>query len=219
MDEFQTGQSLTSLTANTPVASVREKSTEDLTRAIHSPHDEGYTLDRTRVMLKLYYDPDMDAADRASMIDSYARALRFQPRWAVAQAFDEWERTGKRRPSPGELVWLATEAVDRLRKEVQYRDRMAALPRPYKPTPMCEAEKARTNEILSRAGFTPKRFEAVRAKPMAVSRDELEAAETAPRRAHWSELVAPDSPEIEALRKARDANPLIRQARLATVAK
>jgi hypothetical protein len=88
------------------------------------------------------------------------------------------------------------------------------LPRP--PEPVRERVDCETAaRILAEAGFSPRRFAAVAARPMARSVEEAEAAVDAPPRSHWTETVAPDSPEMEQLRAARDANPAINQARAA----
>ena len=124
------GQISTRLIANTPAASAKAKSTSALTQAIHSAGDDAYTLDRTRTCLKLYYDPDMSAADRADMMDSYRKALSSRPKWAVAKAFDEWERTGTRRPSPADLDKLAGKAMQVLTDEIARRKKDEAVQAP-----------------------------------------------------------------------------------------
>ena len=62
---------------------------------------------------------------------------------------------------------------------------------------------------LHKAGFTPKRLDMVRRKRMARCEVELYAQDAVDRQPHWSETVAPDSPEMQALRKARADNPLM----------
>lgn len=202
---------LTTTIANTSGLSVRAKSTEALTQAIHLAGDEAYVLHRTRICLKLYYDPQMNDADRAEMIDSYGKALKSYPKWAVAQAFDEWERTGTRRPSPADLRILAGRSVSALSDEVKRREREAAQAAEVEHV-RTDDERAAAMRDLNRAGFTPKRMDAVRRKRMASSVAELYAADNTAQPPHWTETVAPDSAEMAALRKARAANQLVQQA-------
>lgn len=202
-----TGDNLTTITENTRVLSVRGKSNAALTQAIHSPGDEEYTLNRTRTCLKLYYDPEMNAADRAEMIDSYAKALRSFPKWAVAQAFDQWERDKSHRPSPASLVSLAGAAVKRMADELKRRKDSAQQDAPREP--LSEDQKLEASLIVERAGFTAKRANALRARPMASSFAEVDAVTNKPRRPHWTEIEAPDSPKMRGLRAARAENALI----------
>ena len=205
-------------TANTPASSVRAQSNEALTQAIHSPGDEEYTLNRTRTCLKLYYDPDMNAADRAEMIDSYAKALRSYPKWAVAQAFNQWERDKTHRPSPAALVSLAGAAVKRVSDEISRRAREAEEAKEREREPLNEEQKFEADCIVERAGFTAKRATALKARPLIGSFAEADQASDKPRRAHWTETEAPDSPRMLALRKSRDENRLIAESRAAAEA-
>lgn len=196
-------------TENTSVASLRERLTADLIQAIHSKGDEAYVLDRTRICLKAFYEPGMLDQDRAALLDEFARALRNVPRWAVAKGFDVWMRSRSRRPSPGEIYTEAMKAIRELTDELDYRKRMQAPDET--PTPRVDAETAA--RILEQAGFTPKRMETVRKAPMARTMDEAVARVETPRPPHWSETADPDGPEMRALRAARDANPIIQEAR------
>lgn len=194
----QDGRNLTLHTGSSHAVSLRARSDADLTQAIHSPGDEAFILDRARVCLKLFYDPEMDMQDRAEMLDSYARALRAWPRWAVAKAFDEWERTRNRRPSPGDLGILAANAVKELTDELARRH-----PKQPEAPPVERVSPEAAAAILAAAGFTPRRMEAVRQSPMALS------LETAHQRAevtrkHWSDDAAPDDPMWRELLKARE---------------
>ena len=200
-------------TANMPVALAQAKS-ESLTQAIHSPNDDGFTVERARVCLKLYYDPDMDAQDRADMLNLFAKALQQYPKWAVARGFDDWEKTGTRRPSPAEIGILAGRAVKEITDELAKR-RVNSAPPPKERQPVDAAEAER---IMQRAGFTAKRMEAVRRSPMANTFADAEAVFDAPRKPHWTETADPDGPDMAQLRAARAANPLI-QAALASQAK
>jgi len=202
-----TDNALTRPTGNTPAVSLRDRSNADLTQAIRSPGDEAYVLDRARVVLKLYYDPAMDDLDRADMLDEFRKALSHMPKWAVAKGFDEWARTMSRRPSPAEIAILAQRAIRSIADELADRVKMNA-PASLPPEPRSDDEKARASRIMEMAGFTPKRIDAVRSRPMARSDAEL-YDENKEHRPHWTETVAPDSAEMEQLRAARAANPLM----------
>jgi len=78
----------------------------------------------------------------------------------------------------------------------------------YSDKPQNAADRARAAEIMEMAGFTSKRIDAVRSRPMARSDAEL-YGENKEYRPHWTETVAPDSAEMEQLRAARAANPLM----------
>lgn len=200
----------TSRTVSIAAGSLREKSTEALIQAIRLPNDEGFTADRARKCLKLYFDPDMDNEDRAEMLDAFARALRPYPKWVVAKGFDDWDRTPgqRRRPSPGEIVYLASLVVKEITDELARRKREQA-PAPEAAPPRVEGGAA--ERIMAQAGFTPKRIEAVRAAPMANSFVEAEARAAEPPVRHWTESATPA--QLAQLQAARDANPLIIEAR------
>lgn len=191
--------------------SVRELSTEALTQAIHSPGDDGFTMDRARQCLRLYRAFDMDPGPvQAQTLESYAKALRTIPRWAVAKGFDDFERDGEGNPTPPKIVKLARNAVQRLSDELSHRQRLAA---PVEPeVERTDDERLAAQRAMAAAGYTPKRLDDVRRHRMASTDAEMQAADEAPT-PHWSETVAPDSPEMEALRKARDENPLVQEAR------
>lgn len=149
----------------------------------------------------MYFDPEMNAADRAEMIDSYAKALRSFPKWAVAQAFDQWERDKTHRPSPGALVSLAGAAVKRMTDELAQRKRDSEQPKEVKP--LNADQKLEADLIVERAGFTAKRAATLKARPLISSFGEADKVVDKPRRPHWTESEAPDSPRMQALRQAR----------------
>lgn len=191
---------------------MRDKSTSDLTKAIRSPGDEQYVLDRTRKVLSLYYEPDMSDRDRAEMMEEFRKALGPLPKWAVAGAFDDWVQQHRRRPSPGELVTLARKRMAPIQDEMQHRANEARRQREdeqarQRPTPSPEAAE----EIMRRAGFTPERMAAIDKHPMATSFAEAEAGK-GKRTPHWTETCAPDDPRLGQLKAEREANPLIQAA-------
>ena len=196
-----TERNLPSRTANTPAVSLRERSTEALTQATRLPGDEAYVLERTRVCLSCFYEPDMLPEDRAAMMDEFGRALRTFPRWSVSKAFDAWMRTAQRRPSPGEIAILAGRELKAVTDEIALRRKLEVKPEP----PRAKPDAAAAAEILNRAGWTPNRMAAIRnAHPLVGSMNEAETARATARVPHWSETAAPDDPRFTALRKARE---------------
>lgn len=147
----------------------------------------------------------MSHEDHAAVLDEFARALRDLPKWAVAKGFDSWMRSRNRRPSPAEIGIEAGRAIKELTDEIADRRRRAAAP----PAPKPPVDRDAAAEILRRAGFTARRLDAVRKSPMARSLDEA-VAQPAPQ--HWSDTAAPDSPEWRALRRAREANQIVKDS-------
>lgn len=149
----------------------------------------------------------MSVDDRADMIEAYRRALTTRPKWAVAKAFDEWERTGSRRPSPAELNILAGRAMKVITDELARRKKEATPPEVMPKR--TDDDRAAGLIALEKAGFTPKRLDMVRRRRMARSEAELYAPSPSERQPHWTETVDQDSAEMKALRKARAGNALM----------
>lgn len=181
-------------TPNMPAASVRARSTSDLIAAIRFPGDDQYILDRTRAVLKLYYEPESSPVERMAVIEEFRRALTGYPRWAVVGAYDGWVAQHSRRPSPSEIVILAQRRVQPLTDEIAAR-RKAATPADEDRSERITPERA--VEIMREMGFGP---------------NEDEGERDATNRAHWSENAPEDDPRWESVRAARAANPIIQQA-------
>jgi hypothetical protein len=75
-----------------------------------------------------------------------------------------------------------------------------------------DEQRAKAIEVMLKNGFNDKRMDAVKRKRMARSEAELYECGINARVPHWSEGVAADGPEMEALRKARAANPVMAAA-------
>lgn len=194
--------------------SLTAQSLSKLQAAIHSPCDGGETLKRANICLKLYFDPDGSPADRAAIREAFVRALADVPTWAMHKAFDAWERSGVRRPSPGEIAILAKRELMPFTDEIKRREKAEAQRREEAESYVPDAAaKAAVERIVQQAGFTVSAVNAVRKAPMAASIEEAEEAAEKPRKAHWSEVTPPDSPKWDALRAERDRNPLIAAAR------
>ena len=149
------------------------------------------------------------------MLNLFAKALRQYPKWAVARGFDDWEKTGIRRPSPAEIGILASRALKEITDELAKRKANTAPP----PEPRRTVDTAEAERIMQRAGFTAKRMEAVRKSPMANTFADAEAIHDAPRVPHWTETADPNGSDMAQLRAARDANPIIQAARASQAAK
>lgn len=177
--------------------------------AIHSPSDDAETLKRTNVCLALYFQADEDADTKLGIRQAFVSALESFPAWAMHAAFDRWERTGARRPSPGEIAILASREVAPLYAEIKRRQAETEARQAPAPNPVTAEAAAR---ILHSAGFTPRRMDAIRSAPMAATFAEAESRTDAPARPHWSETADPEGPEWAALRASRANNALIRKA-------
>ncbi len=169
--------------------------------------------------LALYFDPDLDPETKAGIRQAFVVALCDRPLWAVTRAFDAWVRTMQRRPSPGEIGILADRELRPMTDELARRQR--------DQREREEAERQRRDavvskdaaaQIMARAGFTPGRMAAVARAPMSLTFAEAERISEAPPVQHWTETADPDGPEMAALRRARDANPHVIEARKAQAA-
>lgn len=167
-------------------------------------------MERARICLGIYYVPDESPADLAKRLTLFARAHRFTPRWAVSQAFDQWEKTATHRPTPGHITKLANVALSRIRDELKAR---TPAPAPEPLPERTEREKKLATARCELAGFTPKRMQALQRNRMASPGDVSIDPVQAERVPHWSETVDPDGPEMRALRKARDSNPIMAAGR------
>lgn len=154
----------------------------------------------------------MDPKERAEMLNLYAKALAGLPRWAVSQAYDQWERTESRKPTPADIVKLAEERMRPVREELEYRrkidrEKQEAKSEHFRPRVDPEAMQ----RILDAAGMTKERIEMVRRFPMARSMEEAEKLDEpeAGKSRHWSDGLPDDHPEMIALRKARAASLVI----------
>lgn len=166
---------------------------------------------RARTTLGFHFQPERSDAEMARTLEGFARVLMDLPPWAVFAGFDDADRTIARRPSPAEVRILAqrrlqpiTDELARRRKAQEEREAEQRAQREGR----CGAEEAA--RILASRGFTPKRFGQVATRPMAASVEELDIEASAAPQPHWSQTVAYDSPEMDALRAARKSNPLMR---------
>ena len=149
---------------------------------------------RASECLALYYDPDTDPQTWAAIRVAFVRALAGVPVWAMHRAFDEWERTMTRRPTPAEIVILAQRKLAPLTDELAARRKAmreaTSVSAPLEPR--CSAEAAA--RIMAQAGFGP-----------GAGRRGADAPAQGPWR-HPLEGLAPDHPEALALRAARAAS-------------
>lgn len=143
-------------------------------------------------------------------------ALAAFPDWAVQRAFDRWVTEQRRRPSPGEIVILVQRELKPIADELARRKRAAdeqAEEQSRLDAARVSAETA--TDLMHRAGFTPKRFTDLQQRPMALTFAEAEAQADDPEASHWTTRADPSGPDMERLRAARDANPLVQAARQA----
>lgn len=216
MDDNRNNALLTQQSTSLPMASLREQSTSTLQAAIRgNTHDataEAEIMRMANVCLAQFYDPDLDAETKLGVRASFVRALSDKPIWAVSRAFDAWAKTMTRRPSPAEIVMLADRELKPLADELAWRDKaQRERAEASRKAQIVSAEAAA--RIMQEHGFTPKRMQDIAKAPMASTFAEAESIAEAPPPAHWSDTAAEDSAEMAALKAAREANPIIREAR------
>ena len=114
----------TAPSAPSQMVSPRELSASTLQTVIHYASDQGDIMRRATAVLANYYDPDLTGETRAYALAEFAIALKDYPWWAVQRAFDTWSRTRTRRPSPGEIVILASQELEPFRREMAQRKRV-----------------------------------------------------------------------------------------------
>jgi len=150
-----------------------------------------------------------DAMSGEVTLVAYASRLRQYPADIARAAL--LDHPWKFWPSWAELQEVCDRLkAPRLHMAAALENPTAQEPDPVHPRPTYE----QTSAILAEVGYTPKRLEQVRKHRMASTDADIQEAEERPP-LHWTETVAPDSPEMEALRKARDENPLVQEARQA----
>lgn len=181
-------------------------------QSIRSPANPGETLKRASVCLALYFDPDNDPEIKAAIREAFVRALDSVPTWAMHRAFDKWERTGQRRPSPAEIVILAERELKPMADELASRKKAhdeAEAERVERSAARVTPEAAA--RIMAEAGMTQDRLVAIRRFPMAGSVHEAKAksAEWDAPTPHWSDTAAPDDPAWVQLRASRAASGLV----------
>lgn len=141
-------------------------------------------------------------------LEAYASRLRQYPADVAHHAV--LGETWKFWPSWNELEAVCKRLVAPRKHMLKALENPAS---PEKPQPEDRVTADRAADILEQAGFTPKRFNMAKNNRMATTFDDLERDKTEERVPHWTETVDPNGPEMEELRKARDANPLVREAR------
>lgn len=179
---------------------------------IRSPASAGETLKRTNDCLAHYWEPDHDPKTKAGVREGFVRSLDQIPEWAMHKAFDSWERTMTRRPSPAEIVMRA------IREITPFTDELAIRRRNHERAEAEQADRAANRitpeaaaEMLLRAGFTPKLMADLRFAPMATSMAAAsERADTGGMK-HWTEWATEG--DKASLTKARDGNDAIRESR------
>ena len=122
-----TGQNSTTPFTRSRTVSVQEQSSYELTTATRSPNDPAETLERVNAVLALYFETGLAPDVKALVREEFIRALEPYPDWAVQRAFDTWARTATRRPTPGDIVILASREVEPFHKELARRDRLEEL--------------------------------------------------------------------------------------------
>jgi hypothetical protein len=116
-----------------------------------------------------------------------------------------------RRPTPADIR----------NRAVSYLDATRPKPQRQAPAAYLEAEKRQVidgetaQRILQEKGFTEERLNLVKRFPSAPGYAAAEAMSEKVTRAHWADTADPDGADMQALKAARDENPLIQAARAA----
>lgn len=202
---------MTPLPTYADLAALRNLPSQAIQSAILAPFDEGKTLKRVNAVLANYYDPDFDAETKALARAEFLTALKSFPDWAVQQAFDDWVKSGTRRPAPGEIVILVNRAMkpmaDELARRAKEQTELREHKREAERAPVC---KETAERIMQTNGFTVKRFGDMKKRPMANTWAEVDAvSDPAAAPPHWTEGKSPDDPQMVALLRARSKNPIM----------
>jgi hypothetical protein len=165
-----------------------------------------WLMGRVMVLLSHFYRADEDPEIiRAQAADWYS-VLKGFPVYAIDQACRDYLTEERAKPVPGAIVARCRKLMPAPRTNMSDR----SLPAPMRPE-MTDEKREEAERIVQGLGFTKARWDAVKARPMARSEAEL-MAEVKADKPHWSEVLPPDAPEFEVLRRARLQNPLMRAA-------
>tara|TARA_R110002051_G_scaffold325869_1_gene432650 strand:+ start:5660 stop:6208 length:549 start_codon:yes stop_codon:yes gene_type:complete len=168
---------------------------------------DGYLVKRINRVLKIGFQQDWTAEERADVVNEYRRALRHHPKWVLAQAIDLAVRSSQNRPTPGNINAAAYSVTKSIHDEIRRRQSNTDRQRDASRIPTSKDE---ASAIMAASGFTPKQFDAVKKRPLAGSMAQLDDYDSAPTEAHWTTRVADDSQQMIALRKARSENKMMR---------
>lgn len=168
-------------------------------------------MKRINRVLKIGFQQDWTAEERADVVNEYRRALRHHPKWVLAQAIDLAVRSSPNRPTPGNIEAAAYSVTKSIHDEIRRRQRQSQINTDrQRDASRIPTSKDEASAIMAASGFTPKQFVAVKKCPLAGSMAQLDDYDSAPIDAHWTTLVADDSQQMIALRKARSENPMMR---------
>lgn len=162
-------------------------------------------------LLAHYYQPDQSEGMAALVASDWMDALEMFPQDGIEHACKTYlQSQPSRRPTIADIRNRVVAYMDfRAKKEPRQEVPRIAAPE-RKPV-----DPEQTARILAEKGFTPERFDLVKRFPAAATIEEIEEKRATARVPHWTETADPDGPEMRALRRARDADPLVKAARLA----
>jgi len=198
---------LTPRLTTSPLALLTSRSFREINAALAEPVDQAKLARALRDLLGLYWVAADAPEERARQIALFVKDLSKFSEAVVAYAIHEWRTREDRRPSIASLHQLCSRRQFEL---LEHRDRLIEAERVEPaPQPMSEGEleerRIRVEGILQDSGFTKRREGWIMNSQAAEERVKEEA-----RAPHWSETAAPDDPRWAAVRKAREANPLMR---------
>lgn len=158
--------------------------------AIHSRGDDAEIMLRADQCLGLYFQPDEDEKAKLAVRQAFVIALESVPSWAMHKAFDEWIRTGTRRPSPAEIRILADRALEPFARELKARLAAKEPPPPLVSPEDMERRRAFASRVMAELGYSK-----------AIPRDKS----TPPRQDVTPEEIAETMAEVNARSAEREA--------------
>ncbi|MEM1150708.1 MAG: hypothetical protein AAGI03_09140 [Pseudomonadota bacterium] len=174
---------------------------------------EEYLIARLPGLLALGYQARRTPAEQRGLEAEFLGALNGYPIWALAEACDAYVRQMNRPPTPNDIAIRATKAMAHFTDELARRARIEESDR-ERTERDAEDRKRRVvdPEVAERMvrdhGFTEERTKLLKRFPTAGSTAEAEAMAATP-------SAFRTAPTPEELKAARDANPIVQQARAA----
>ena len=139
-----------------PSVSLREWPQSVLVQAVTETPDLKSITARVTVLLSSYFEKTMDISTSDALLENWVDHLAAYPYWVVEYACSRWERTERRKPTPADIVKLASDRVLMCRDELERRYQ-SKFPPPEPATPLTiEEKRARAmvaDQYLKQFGF------------------------------------------------------------------
>lgn len=172
-----------------------------------------FIVDRVNRILNIGFQPDWTPEERAGVIEEYRRALRHHPQWVLSKAFDIAVRSSANRPTPGNIQCAAQSVTKYHRDQMARNNRLAEQEAQDRQSlKRSRPDREAAQEIVNRAGFTAKRMETLKNRPMINTFAQADEEAERPSKPHWSNGLSADHPQMHALRRARIKAGIIQEA-------